>query len=140
MVDSINFESIKVSLRQDKNGFLLTLSIHPDEIPELLVRDFVGARYVVAMARIGDDEQPFVRPKVSSFVQTAGILARDPEFQAWCVEMGHTFSASEDDAADAIHSLCEIDTRAELSTDTNAQSILMDLRKEFETWKSRKTS
>jgi hypothetical protein len=77
---------------------------------------------------------------VSSFVQTAGILARDPEFQAWCVEMGHAFGATENEAADAIHSLCEIDTRAELSTDTNAQSVLMDLRKEFETWKSKKTS
>ena len=74
-MDPINFECVKVSLRQNKEGFMLTLAIHPDDLNQDLVRDFVGSRYAVAMVRIGEDEQPYVRPKVSSFVQTAGILA-----------------------------------------------------------------
>ena len=74
-MDPINFECVKVSLRQNKEGFMLTLAIHPDDLNQDLVRDFVGSRNAVAMVRIGEDEQPYVRPKVSSFVQTAGILA-----------------------------------------------------------------
>ena len=35
------------ALKQDKTGFVLTLNMHPDEIPEELLRDFVGARYQV---------------------------------------------------------------------------------------------
>ena len=53
---AMQFECRKVALKQDRSGFVLTLSIHPDEIPEELLRDFVGSRYGVAMVRIQDDE------------------------------------------------------------------------------------
>lgn len=134
-MDPINFECVKVSLRQNKDGFLLTLAIHPDDLSQDLVRDFVGARYAVAMVRIGDDEQPYVRPKVNSFVQTAGILSKDTGFQKWCVQMGWCFSASEDDAARSICEACNIDSRSELATNQEAQRTLIDLRREYETWK-----
>ena len=41
-MDPINFECVKVSLRQNKEGFMLTLAIHPDDLNQDLVRDFVG--------------------------------------------------------------------------------------------------
>ena len=52
----LEFEAKKIALKQDSNGFVLTLAVHPDEAPEELLRDFVGARYVVVMVRILDDE------------------------------------------------------------------------------------
>ena len=55
-MNALQFECVKVALKQDRTGFVLTVSIHPDEIPEELVRDFVGARYGVAMVRIQDNE------------------------------------------------------------------------------------
>ena len=51
-MNALQFEAVKIALKQDKTGFVLTLNIHPDEIPDELMRDFVGARYGVAMARI----------------------------------------------------------------------------------------
>ena len=134
-MDPINFECVKVTLRQNKDGFMLTLAIHPDDLHQDLVRDFVGARYAVAMVRIGDDEQPYVRPKISSFVQTAGILAKDPEFQRFCVETGWCFAHSEDEAARAICEILNIESRSELVSNTEAQGGLIDLRKEFDEWK-----
>lgn len=134
-MDPINFECVKVSLRQNKDGFLLTLAIHPDDLSQDLVRDFVGARYAVAMVRIGEDEQPYVRPKVNTFIQTAGILAKDPEFQRWCVQMGWCFGVSEEDAARSICEACNIDSRSELASNSEAQHTLIELRKEFEAWK-----
>ena len=62
-MDSIQFEGIKVGLKQSKDGYVLTMAIHPDEIPDDLVRDFVGARYMVVMVRLGDDEKPMERNK-----------------------------------------------------------------------------
>ena len=50
-METIQFEGIKVALKQDKTGYVLTLSMHPDDIPESLLRDFVGARYQVVMVR-----------------------------------------------------------------------------------------
>lgn len=131
-----NFEAIKVSIRQNKDGYVLTLAIHPDDVPEEILRDFVGSRYAVAMIRIGDDEMPFERPKQNSYVQTAAILSKDPLFQKWLDASGNTFAANEEDAARVICEFCEIQSRAELANNTKAQHRLIDLKKEFDSWKS----
>jgi hypothetical protein len=55
-MNAMQFEGLKVALKQDATGYVMTLRIHPDEVPEEILRDFVGARYVVAMVRIDDDE------------------------------------------------------------------------------------
>ena len=55
---TLQFESVKVALKQDKTGYVLTLCLHPDEIPEELLRDYVGARYQVVMVRLSTDETP----------------------------------------------------------------------------------
>ena len=60
-METINFEAIKIGLKQSKDGFVLTLAVHPDEIPDELMRDFVGSRYQVVMVRLGDDDQPLSR-------------------------------------------------------------------------------
>ena len=32
---ALQFEARKVALKQDRTGYVLTLSLHPDEIPDL---------------------------------------------------------------------------------------------------------
>ena len=48
----LQFEARKIALKQDRTGFVLTLSMHPDEVPEEILRDFVGTRYGCALVRI----------------------------------------------------------------------------------------
>jgi hypothetical protein len=132
--DSINYEAVKVSLRQNDKGFMLTLGIHPDDIPENLFRDFVGARYAVAMVRIGEDEKPFVRTKPNSYVQMSGILARDSAFQQWLVHTNQTSEYSEQSAVDVIHQVCDINSRSELATNASAQRLLINLKNKFDEW------
>ncbi len=57
MADPIQFEAIKTGLKQSKDGYMLSLAVHPDELHNDLMRDFVGSRYVVVMVRLGDDEK-----------------------------------------------------------------------------------
>ena len=124
---AMQFESRKVALKQDRTGFILTLSIHPDEIPEELLRDFVGARYGVAMVRIQDDESAM---PYTNRVQKAGMLCRQPQFQDFMK------SNSEDEAA---HKLCltlSISSRSELNGNRQAQQAFDDLVNNFETWSS----
>jgi hypothetical protein len=45
---SVSFEAVKVKLTQGKDGMLVTLAIHPDEVPDVLVRAFVGSRWGAA--------------------------------------------------------------------------------------------
>ena len=60
-METIQFEAIKTALKQTKDGYSLSLAVHPDELPDNLMRDFVGSRYMVVMVRINDNEQPMDR-------------------------------------------------------------------------------
>lgn len=120
---ALQFEARKVALKQDRNGFILTLALHPDEIPEELLRDFVGSRYACALVRIQDDE---TATPYKNRVQKAGMLCRDPVFQGWLdVE-------SEDEAATILCERCGIQSRSELNGNRSAQALFDELIKDYE--------
>jgi hypothetical protein len=136
-MDAINFEGVKVALKQDKTGYMLTLSIHPDEIPEAMLRDFVGARYGVAMVRINGEEKPMNREQEYSpdLVRSSAILCRDPHFWDFLYETGQTFDKSEEATTAWLKQECEIESRAELKTKISAASKYKFIFKEFQGWK-----
>jgi len=118
----MNFECLKVALKQDRTGFVLTLKIHPDEIPEALIRDFVGARYGCALVRINDDETPVV---YNDRVMRAATLCKDKEFH------GFLGVLSEDTAVEALYKYCRISSRSELNGNKKAQDLFDTLFAEY---------
>jgi hypothetical protein len=129
---ALQFECQKIALKQDAAGFVLTLRIHPDDIPEELFRDFVGARYGCALVRIGDDENPV--PYLNR-VQKAGILCRDRNFQFWVYNEFNSDGVTEQDAINAIYSFCGITSRSELNNNIEAQNLFDELLKKYEQYK-----
>lgn len=109
---ALQFEARKVALKQDRTGYVLTLALHPDEIPEELLRDFVGARYGCALVRIQDDESPTV---YSNRVQQAGMLCRSEEFQNFLGTLDEASTATE------LCKRCCITSRSELNGNEGAQ-------------------
>lgn len=130
-MNALQFECVKVALKQDRTGYVLTLSMHPDEIPEELLRDFVGSRYGVAMVRIQDDETP---TPYQNRVQRAGMLCKTREFQYWLKEAGHADGVNEDDAVKAIYNICGIKSRTELNGKQEAQQLFDEMVNEYERW------
>lgn len=128
---ALQFEARKIALKQDRTGYVLTVVIHPDEIPEELLRDFVGARYACALVRIQDDESATA---YSNRVQKAGMLCRNPRFQEFIAErlVGH--SVDEDGAAAALCKQCGISSRAELNGNTKAQEMFDAIVIDYENW------
>ena len=130
------FESVKVALKQDRTGFILTLSIHPDEIPEEIIRDFVGARYQVVMVRIDGEEQPMNREQqFIDPVKLAGILCKDKSFQEFLVSGGNATEASELAAIDWIRNELGIQSRAQLKNQPESARHLFTINEEFKVWK-----
>jgi len=125
----LQFEARKVALKQDRTGFVLTLALHPDEIPEELLRDFVGARYMCVLARIQDDESA---TQYNGRVQKAGILCRDYEFQVFmdCNYLAH--GVNEDAATNALCVYCGITSRTELNGNSRAMTLFDDVVKDYE--------
>lgn len=120
---ALQFEARKVALKQDRTGFILTLALHPDEVPEEIIRDFVGTRYACAVVRIQDDESP---TEYNNRVQRAGMLCKSPSFQSW---LGVT---SEDEAADELCIRCGVASRSELNGNKAAKVLFDDLIKQYE--------
>ena len=132
-MNALQFEAIKVALKQDKTGFVLTLNIHPDEIPEELLRDFVGARYGVAMVRILEDESVV---DYKNRVKQAGILCKNSEFQYWLNKvLGATTKQSEAEAIQHMYRHCGINSRTELNGNESAIKKYEELINEYESWK-----
>ena len=122
-MDTLQFEGQKVALKQDRTGFVLTLSIHPDEAPEELLRDFVGARYMVVMVRIQDDESP---TPYKNRVTKAATLCKSIDFREW---IG---AVTETDAAGLLCKRCNIKSRAELNGNKEAQTLFDEMIKEYQ--------
>lgn len=133
---TLQFEAVKMALKQDKNGYALTLSVHPDMVPEDLLRDFVGSRYQVVMVRLNEDERPMNREQELSrdYVRMAAILCRDSRFQKFLVESGQIFDADEQLAVDWLKNELGVASRKEINEKPAAQSRLMSIKQEFETW------
>ena len=60
-VEGVSFEAVKTSMMQDKNGTNIRLTIHPDDVPQELHKDWVGSRYMVVMVKLNDDDTPDTR-------------------------------------------------------------------------------
>ena len=132
------FEGVKVAIKQDKTGYVLTLSIHPDEIPDEVLRDFVGSRYQVVMVRLNTDERPMEREQDLSmdYVRVAGMLCRDPAFHKFLHEGGNIFMLSEEEATDWLKEALVIESRSEIKNNARAIEKLRGIYKEFKAWQT----
>jgi len=121
---SYGFEAVKSVLRQSKDGIVLSLVIHPNDIPNPLLSDPIGSRYMIGMALIGDDEQPVEseeQRQAKRDVVSAGALCRETDFQQWLMNNGFSDNITEEDAATTVRSLLNIKSRSEIRTDPVAQ-------------------
>jgi hypothetical protein len=136
---AIQFEGVKVALKQDKTGYVLALSIHPDDVPMDLLRDFVGARYGVAMVRIDGNEQPMNREEHDGdkSIRMAGLLCRDPDFWRYLYSDTQIMQENEKEATQWLRDYLNVQSRSELKTNLAARELLDKLHKDLGIWKQK---
>jgi len=139
-IKTLNFEAIKVALKQDKTGYVLTLCVHPDDIPNELLRDFVGSHYQVVMVRLGDDHQPLNRDgefEGDRAIRLAGVLCREKEFWEYLNDEGQIFETDENNATDWLRDYLGVQSRSELKTNQEARLRLKKLNEEYKVWRTK---
>jgi len=136
-IKTLQFEAVKIAMKQDKTGITLTLNIHPDELPVDLMRDFVGARYQVVMVRLNDADKPMSRDVEYSRdpVRTAGILCRDKQFAQYLHDKEQIFEAKEADVIEWLKGELDIESRTELKEDQQKAKKFWAINEEFQSWK-----
>jgi|TARA_R110000796_G_scaffold90631_4_gene194548 hypothetical protein len=133
-MSALSFEAVKVRITQNKQGVYLVLNIHPEDIPEELLRSWVGQRYYCALVGIQDDETPVPHKPITKktqgrkYVDRAGIMAREKEFWKFAgVD-------SEEDASEFIRNFCNIHSRSELKRNEFAQILLEEINNKYNKW------
>jgi hypothetical protein len=135
-IKTLQFEAVKIAMKQDKTGIILTLNIHPDELPTDLMRDFVGARYQVVMVRLNDENRPMSRDQEYSRdpVRTAGMLCRDKNFAQYLHEKEQIFEKKEADVIEWLKMELDIESRTELKEDIQKAKKFWAIYQEYQQW------
>ena len=137
---TIEFEGVKVALKQDKTGYVLSVSIHPDDVPMDLLRDFVGARYQVVMVRLDGNEKPMDRQEEfqgERSIKIAAILCKDPQFWAYLYDDAQIMQENETEATEWLKNYLVVGSRSELKTNHEARLLLDKVERSFNSWKTK---
>lgn len=131
------FEAVKVALKQDRTGYILTLNVHPDDLDERILRDFVGARYQVVMVRLNGEERPMNRDTDNGpdAVKLAGILCKDKDFQSYLAQTGQIMEADELETVGWLRTTLEVESRTELRNNPIKAQKLFTINQGFKSWK-----
>jgi len=131
------FEAVKVALKQDRTGYILTLNVHPDDLDERILRDFVGARYQVVMVRLNGEERPMNRDTDNGpdAVKLAAILCKDKDFHTYLTQIGEAMEASESAAIGWLRATLNVESRTELRNDPVKAQKLFKINEGFKSWK-----
>ena len=125
---AVHFEAVKVSMIQNKDGYMLKVAIHPNDVPDSILRDYVGYRYTVAMVLMNDQNEPVVpkdKAEGDKAVKVAGALCRNKKFWAYAEVDCQV------DAEDWLRDKLTIDSRAELRYNRPARDIFFGIVGEF---------
>lgn len=135
-IETLQFEAVKIAMKQDKTGLILTLNVHPDEAPERLMRDYVGARYQVVMVRLNGDDKPMNRDHEYGRdpVRTAGILCRDKHFAQYLFEKDQIFDKSEACVVAWLKMELDIKSRSELKEELQKAKKFWAIYEEYQQW------
>ena len=138
-METSQFEAVKVGMKQDNSGYILTLRIHPDEVPEEIMRDFVGARYMAVMVRLTEEERPMNREQelAKDMVRVSGMLCRDPKFWEFLAESGEVIEKTEKEATTWLKTYLKVESRADIGKSQQATEKMLGLKQEFASWKAR---
>jgi|TARA_R110000824_G_scaffold175460_1_gene353919 hypothetical protein len=132
---SYGFEAVKTALRQTKDGIAVTIVVHPNDVPSDLMSDPIGSRYMIGMARLDEQEQIIEPESVKEgrkLSNQAGMFCRDQVFQQWLVDADLSFAVDEESAIAAVREFCVIDSRSELKSNIEAQTMWIALLARFE--------
>jgi hypothetical protein len=138
-METSQFEAVKVGIKQDNSGYILTLRIHPDDLDERIMRDFVGARYMTVMVRLNEEEKPMNREAelAKDMVRVSGMLCRDPKFWEFLSESGQIIEKSDKEATEWLKTYLKVESRADIGKSQQATEKMLGIKQEFAAWRSR---
>lgn len=144
-VPHLSFEAVKTSISQNKDGVILRLAIHPNDVPPELLRSWVGARYMCVLVQLDDEDKPTMTEegmRVERAIASAGLLCRVPAFFFFLIEKGlikpeHVDATEEEReklCASTLRAFMGVQSRSEMRTNARALEEFEKIRSLFAKW------
>ena len=145
-IPTLQFEALKSSYRQSKDGFVIGLVIHPQEMPSELANAKIGTRYQCVLVELADDETPAKPEKVKPEKAPREWQALSPTTQAGirCEELSFVKFLSENYPTDwhesmhfpeeCVRLICGVTSRKELETNHAAKVLWHQLDLHYQAW------
>ena len=133
--NSVRAEVVKIGLTQGKEGHILKLVLHPNDLPRDIITDSLGSRYLMVLVRLNDDDTaapPKDKAEGDRAVAIAGALCRNERFRGWFFSKGFSVSEEPNAVAEGLRSILGVESRRDLATNEEARRVFMDIRGEFE--------
>lgn len=141
---AVHFEAVKTSMSQSKQGTILRLALHPNEVPPSLHTDWVGSRYMVAMVKLDDEDQPQMsdqQRETERLIASAGMLCRNLDFARFLFDADTLLGVPNDESerekrvADSLRDILGVESRSEMRTNSVARERFKNMVEEFTRWK-----
>lgn len=134
--NAINFECRKLHLKQSKDGFVLSVLIHPNDLPEEVIMSPLMSQYMVAMVRMADNSEPQenkTKTEEERAVTSAAMLCENERFRNWLEAKGVVVDNSKEETIDYVRRFCGIRSRSDLKSNAGARELFKSLKADFET-------
>lgn len=160
-VPAIHFKAKKHAFRQTQDGVVVSFVIHPNDMNADFAVAPLGTRYMVAVAKIGDDGNPIPpgatqgaaigsaaadhphppersaapggAKRERTLPEKVGMRCADKRFQKWIAEyVGWPAAAtSAEETAGAVRGWCHVKYRAEILPGTDAAAAWLKLETQY---------
>jgi hypothetical protein len=140
-------EAIKIALKQEPEGIVVSFRIQPEHFPEHLLIARINARFALAFVEIDDNEKPKPadperksKRKQNRNVMRAAILCGEQSFQTFLhkryrKEWDGALGEGTEQAADTLRAVLGIASRREIGTEAWALKRFDKLEAEYLRWK-----
>lgn len=129
----LSFEAVKLSLKQDRNGIVLTLAIHPNEMPADLWRSPTGQRYGVALVELNENE--LIREMEEEGARVYRMFnakCRVKHFQVWVLQGEPWMDDREKNTREIIKSDIGVVSAKEIPYNQDAQRKFLEIVKRYD--------
>ena len=134
--NALHCEMVKYAYRQTKDGVVVSFVVHPNDVPAELSASHIGARYMVVLVELGDDEKPKPKRDWNDMqpAQQAGIRCGERTFFIFLRDRRGYNPKQLKDCASIVKEICGVNSRVELGTNQKARVIWHQLDSEYMQW------
>lgn len=133
---AIHCEMVMYAYRKNKDGVVVSFVVHPNDVPPELAAAHIGARFMVALVELADDETPKGKRDWNDMqpAQQAGIRCGERTFFIFLRDKHGRTPKQLKDCAAIVRDICGVESRVELGTNQKARVIWHQLDTEYQAW------